>query len=138
MNTSDGSAGSSRLILELPMNKIPDGLRERGVPKIVTCGLPGTILELPNVKPVGLISTSWPPIVKTDEWGRDWSLASGTGLASTKSFPEGARLTDVPEMIMPGPSGKSVVPAMTISDGFAVMIWPAMVKTFGVKGLMLE
>lgn len=138
VNIAGVGVGPRRLILDPPMNKIPDGLRETGVPKIVTCALPGTILELANMKPAGLAVAVWSPILKTNDGGGDRSLASGTMLPSRKRFPEGARLIGVPEMTIPGPSGKSVVPAMTISDGFAVNIWLATVKTFGVDGMMVE
>lgn len=134
----DGNFGVKRLVLELLMNNTPDGLRDTAVLEIVISVLPGTSLEPASMKPAGLAVIVWPPIVKTNDGVGDSSLASCMGLPSRKSVPEEARLIGVPEMVMPGQSGKSVVPPMTISDGLAINSWPAMLKTFGVKGMTRE
>lgn len=55
-------------------------------------------------------------------------VASGMVLVPTTRS-DGLNETGVPEMVMPGPPGTRVVPAMAKPVGLAVNVWPASVKT---------
>lgn len=102
------AVGDSFVIL-VPITKLPDFSKLTGVPEIVTPGPPAEIFVPATKKAVGLAVKVWPPTVKTDG---EASLDSILVLVPMTKFPEGPKLTNVPEIVTPGPPADSVVPAI--------------------------
>lgn len=121
-----------REMLDVPMTR-SEGERDTGVPEMVTPGPPGDRVVPAMAKPAGRAVNICPPTVKTEECADEEEEKAI--LLVPMTTPDGFSETGVPEMVMPGPPGTSVVPAIGRAVGFAVNVCPPKVKTARAVGL---
>ena len=100
-----------------PMIKLPEGPKLTGVPAIVTPWPPADNVVPAIENAIGLGVKAWPPTVKT---GGEAPLGRIVVLVPMTRLPEGPKLTDVPDIVTPGPSADRVVPAIENAIGCGV------------------
>ena len=104
----------------VPIIKLPEGPKLIGVPEIVT-PRPPTDTVVPAIEnAIGFGVITWPPIVKT---GAEAPLGRIVVLVPMTRLPEGPKLTDVPNVVTPGPPAERVVPAIENAIGCGVKTW---------------
>ena len=106
----------------VPMTMFPEGPKLTGVPEMVRPGPPAVSAVPARDMTVGFKVRGWPATVYIDGGAEAGYVCRGMVLPPTTKFPEGPKLTGVPEIVTPGPFGTRVVPAREMAVGFAV-IW---------------
>ena len=104
----------------VPIIKLPEGPKLTGVPEIVTPRPPADTVVPAIENAIGLGVKTWPPTVKI---GGEAPLGRIVVLVPMTRLPEGLKLTDVPNIVAPGPPAERVVPAIENAIRCGVKIW---------------
>ena len=118
-------AGSFKGAIIMPLMRDFGGFDEVDVPIIVIPGPPADTVVPTIANPVGFTVKDWPPILKIDDCV---GLAKAAVVPPRTNFPDGPRLTGVPDNNTAGPPADKVVRAMANAVGFGVKAWPPTVK----------
>lgn len=121
---AEGAFALGIVAVELPTMMF-EGPTEIIVPEIVIAGPPtGTVLP-DMITPPGTAVKVWPATVKAEELG----VSVGMAIVDVPTMrPELPSTKGVPDMVIAGPPGDRVLPAMTTPPGTAVKVCPATVK----------
>ena len=104
----------------VPIIRLPEGPKLTGVPEIVTPRPPADTVVPAIENAIGLGVKTWPPTVRT---GSEAPLGRIVVLVPMTRLSEGPKVTEVPNIVTPGPSAERVVPAIENAIGCGVKTW---------------